>query len=184
MRLYREMYRRRNINYIWQAVHHLFLSGVTYLNSLWIASRYGWDLVPSFVDAMLDIQACSCCLEAMTSEWAPVILLTTVHEHTGIRDAFETVSAAMIRPLSAERSASGSGLDAEAGGSLDHVNVAHDQPGLSNFNTDPTLPAMDFSWLLDPSRPASPAAATEEHADNILDSFLLHPFVGLDQPIS
>ena len=112
-----------------------------------------------------------------------------MHEHgtTGIRDAFETVSAAVFRRLSTERGVSnpesmfnGSSLGDVANGSVLGSALQSSEPTLTGPE-DPTLPVMDFSWLLDPSRPASPAAPSEGPADSLLDSFLLHPFVGLDQ---
>jgi hypothetical protein len=68
MRRYKAMWRVKAINFVWLAIHHVFVSGVTYLNAVWLAARQGWSITPSFVDVMLDIQACSQALEAMTGE--------------------------------------------------------------------------------------------------------------------
>jgi hypothetical protein len=49
-------------------MYHLFISGVTYLNSLWQAYRNGWRLVPSYVDALLDMQVCTSVMEGLACE--------------------------------------------------------------------------------------------------------------------
>lgn len=68
MRRYKIIWRAKTVTFIWVAIHHVFVAGVTYLNSIWIAARQGWTVTPSLVDAVLDIQACSQILEAMTGE--------------------------------------------------------------------------------------------------------------------
>ena len=107
MRLYKEMWRKKSVNFVWLSIHHVFMAGVTYLNSIYVASKYQWNIVPSLVEAMLDIQACASVLEAMTgtlcrSRPAERPRLTAAHEPdaTGVRDAFETVCAAVVRKLS------------------------------------------------------------------------------------
>lgn len=52
----------------WLATYHLFTSGVTYLNCLWQADANGWSIVPSYVDALLDIQGCTSVMEALAGE--------------------------------------------------------------------------------------------------------------------
>jgi hypothetical protein len=50
----------------WLSVQHLFMSGVTFLSCLTLG---GTDMaLPPLVEAMLDIQACSGVLEALTGE--------------------------------------------------------------------------------------------------------------------
>lgn len=46
-------------------MYQLFINGVTYLNGLWQAHRNGWSIVPTLVDALLDIQGCSSIIEAL-----------------------------------------------------------------------------------------------------------------------
>ena len=55
-------------------MYHLFISGVTYLNSLWQAYRNGWRLVPSYVDALLDMQVCTSVMEGLACEQVVVML--------------------------------------------------------------------------------------------------------------
>lgn len=66
MRRYKTLLRNGELHFIWLGVHHVFMAGVTYLNSLWIANRHQWRIVPSYVDAILDIQTCSQVLEGLT----------------------------------------------------------------------------------------------------------------------
>lgn len=68
IRVYKTLWRRRALNFIWLAIHHVFMAGVTYLNSIWIANSEGWSIVTSYIDAILDIQTCSQVLEAMSGE--------------------------------------------------------------------------------------------------------------------
>lgn len=68
MRTYKAMWRRKAINFVWLAIHHVFISGVTYLNCIWEAAKHDWPIVPSLVDAILDIQCCSQVLEGMTGK--------------------------------------------------------------------------------------------------------------------
>lgn len=68
IRIYRTSWKRRALNFIWLAMHHVFMAGVTYLNSIWNANLQNWSIVPSYVDAVMDIQICSQLLEAMTGE--------------------------------------------------------------------------------------------------------------------
>ena len=49
-------------------MYNLFVSGVTYLNSLWQAHRNGWNIVGSLVDALLDVQCCTSVMEALAGE--------------------------------------------------------------------------------------------------------------------
>jgi hypothetical protein len=86
MRVYKEMYRKGRINYSqyfeermsesaadlastdWLAMYHLFMSGVTYLNSLWQAHKNDWSIVPSLVEALLDMQGCASIMEALAGQ--------------------------------------------------------------------------------------------------------------------
>ena len=52
-------------------MYHLFISGVTYLNSLWQGYRNGWKLVPSYVDALLDMQVCTSVMEGLAGMLYP-----------------------------------------------------------------------------------------------------------------
>lgn len=61
-------WRQRNLTCVWISVHHVFMAGVTYLNSIWIANLKGWNIVTSYVNAIMDIQTCSQVLEAMSGE--------------------------------------------------------------------------------------------------------------------
>ncbi|KAG7571286.1 hypothetical protein FFLO_00798 [Filobasidium floriforme] len=91
MRFYKDMFRKGRINYNWVAMYQLFINGVTYLNGLWQAHRHGWSIVPTLVDALLDIQGCSSIIEA---------LAVITPGSSGIRNAFERVSEGVIRHLS------------------------------------------------------------------------------------
>jgi hypothetical protein len=73
-------------------MYHLFIAGVTYLNSLWQAHRCGWTIVPSYVDALLEIQTCTSVMEALAA---------ITPGTSAVRDTFETVSERIIRQLSA-----------------------------------------------------------------------------------
>jgi hypothetical protein len=53
----------------WLAMYHLFMSGVTYLNSLWQAPTSDWSTVPSLVEAHLDMQGCSSIMEELAGQW-------------------------------------------------------------------------------------------------------------------
>lgn len=68
IRIHKTMWRQRAFVNLWLAIHHIFMSGVTYLNCIWNANSAKWIVVPSYVDALLDIQTCSQLLEAMTGE--------------------------------------------------------------------------------------------------------------------
>ena len=57
-------------------MYHLFISGVTYLNSLWQAYRNGWRLVHTYVDALLDMQVCTSVMEGLAGEWAGSLALS------------------------------------------------------------------------------------------------------------
>jgi len=46
-------------------MYQLFTAGVTYLNSLWQAHRSGWTIVPSPLNAVLDIQVCASIMEGL-----------------------------------------------------------------------------------------------------------------------
>lgn len=52
----------------WLAMYHLFMSGVTYLGSLWQAHKQGWTIVPTLIDALLDIQGCSATMEGLAGQ--------------------------------------------------------------------------------------------------------------------
>ncbi|ORY32023.1 fungal-specific transcription factor domain-domain-containing protein [Naematelia encephala] len=195
MRLYKSMWRRRSINFVWQAIQYLFMSGVTYLNSLWVASQSGWSIVPSFVDALLDVQACSSSLEAMT---------LNEHGTTGIRDAFETVSAAVIRRLSdqvysiPQQIVTGSNppsvedasnylfsdpsmaMSDTVNDSVDQFTLGREMPIPSSAST--SAGQFGFNYWLDPSRPPSPRINFEE-PNELLDSFFLHPLTGMGNSI-
>ena len=69
MRTYKAMWRQKTVNFVWLAIHHVFVAGVTYLNALWVAAKHEWEIVPSLIDAVLDIQSCSQVLEGMTGEY-------------------------------------------------------------------------------------------------------------------
>ncbi len=53
----------------WVSMYQLFIAGVTYLNSIWQAHRNNWNIVPSYVDALLDVQVCTNVMEALAGEW-------------------------------------------------------------------------------------------------------------------
>ncbi|RXK38684.1 hypothetical protein M231_03994 [Tremella mesenterica] len=90
MRTYKEMYRAGRINFNWLSMYQLFMAGVTYLNSIWQAHRKGYSIVPSYVDALLDVQVCTAVME-------PLAAITP--GTTGLRDAFEHVSESIIRRI-------------------------------------------------------------------------------------
>jgi hypothetical protein len=84
MRVYKTMYRNDRINFSelfnrlvllyadvwsdWLAMYQLFTAGITYLNSLWQAHRHGWSIVPSYVDALLDVQVCTSVMGPLAGE--------------------------------------------------------------------------------------------------------------------
>jgi len=68
IRIYKRLWRAKALNFIWLGIHHVFMAGVTYLNSIWSANTVGWSIIPSCIDAILDIQTCSQLLEAMSCE--------------------------------------------------------------------------------------------------------------------
>jgi len=72
IKVYKRLWRAKVLNFIWLGIHHVFMAGVTYLNSIWIANGEGWSIIHSYIDAILDIQTCSQLLEAMSGEW-PVL---------------------------------------------------------------------------------------------------------------
>jgi hypothetical protein len=49
-------------------MYNVFTVGVTYLNALWQAHRRGWSIVPSYVDALLDVQVCTSVMEPLAGE--------------------------------------------------------------------------------------------------------------------
>lgn len=82
-------------------MYQLFIAGMTYLNSLWQAHRYGWSIVSSYVEAVLDVQVCTGLMEALTGESTSDRADTALTPGTSeIRDAFESVSEKIIRQLS------------------------------------------------------------------------------------
>ncbi|KJE05887.1 hypothetical protein I311_00023 [Cryptococcus gattii NT-10] len=91
MRLYKEVYRNGRISFGWLSMYHLFISGVTYLNSLWQGYRNGWRLVPSYIDALLDMQVCTSVMEGLAALTPGTV---------SIRNTWEAVSEQMIRQLS------------------------------------------------------------------------------------
>ncbi|OWZ74365.1 hypothetical protein J008_00034 [Cryptococcus neoformans] len=91
MRLYKEVYRNGRISFGWLSMYHLFISGVTYLNSLWQGYRNGWRLVPSYIDALLDMQVCTSVMEGLAALTPGTV---------SIRNTWEAVSERMIRQLS------------------------------------------------------------------------------------
>jgi hypothetical protein len=79
---YKGMYRDGRINYSkfmrtlarltlpdWLAMYQVFTAGVTYLNSLWQAHKSGLTIVPSLLDAILDIQVCASVMEGLAGEY-------------------------------------------------------------------------------------------------------------------
>lgn len=69
IKLYKSLWRKKALNFIWLGTHHVFMAGVTYLNSIWIGNTEGWSIVPGYIEAILDIQTCSQLLEAMSGEF-------------------------------------------------------------------------------------------------------------------
>lgn len=138
MRNYRTMYRARAINILWLARHHLYVSGITYLNVLWMARKNGWTIVKSAVDAMLDIQACSQTLEGMCSESCGTCPVGASARHTddeaacqstSMRDAFDTVTSAIVRQLETDSVGAKAVTDSQA---QVPINFAQD-PGTNVF---------------------------------------------------
>ena len=87
------------------------MAGVTYLNCLWQADANGWHIVPSYVDALLDIQGCTSVMEALASKWPFLIdwaqadgrLAITVGT-ASMRNTFEKIAEKVIRRLSSRPS--------------------------------------------------------------------------------
>jgi len=65
-------------------MYQLFINGVTYLNGLWQAHRNGWSIVPTLVDALLDIQGCSSIIEALAGMCPELCSLTLTADLFGL----------------------------------------------------------------------------------------------------
>jgi hypothetical protein len=47
-------------------MYQLFIAGIAYLNSLWQAAEQGWTIVPSYVEALLDMQVCTSVMASLS----------------------------------------------------------------------------------------------------------------------
>nr|XP_019014847.1 uncharacterized protein I206_00934 [Kwoniella pini CBS 10737]OCF53628.1 hypothetical protein I206_00934 [Kwoniella pini CBS 10737] len=90
LRRSKDMYRMGRVNFNWLTMHNLFIQGVTYLNCLWQSRQNGWNIVPSSVDAFLDVHVCSSLMEGVAA---------ITPGTSGIRNAFEAVSEKVIRQV-------------------------------------------------------------------------------------
>ncbi|WWC66488.1 uncharacterized protein I206_100390 [Kwoniella pini CBS 10737] len=79
LRRSKDMYRMGRVNF-----------RVTYLNCLWQSRQNGWNIVPSSVDAFLDVHVCSSLMEGVAA---------ITPGTSGIRNAFEAVSEKVIRQV-------------------------------------------------------------------------------------
>lgn len=78
MRIYKEMLKTGRVNWSksvkvklmsdWLAMYQLFHLGIAYLNSLWQAAEKGWTIVPSYVEALLDVQVCTSVMSTLSGE--------------------------------------------------------------------------------------------------------------------
>ncbi|SPO36060.1 uncharacterized protein PSFLO_01531 [Pseudozyma flocculosa] len=100
MKLYKLMHRTSKINFPWLATHNLFISGLTYLNSLEKLARQGLSNPTSLVDIIFNVQSCTSVLEALTS--------LEDGYNTRVRDTFDTAAAAVLKII-LEPSRGGSG---------------------------------------------------------------------------
>lgn len=92
LKLYKAMHRNAAINFSWMATHNLFLSGLSFLHSLRELHKHK-VVCPSmsFVDCILQVQACASVLEALS--------LSEGQAGCKARDAFERVSTLIVRQL-------------------------------------------------------------------------------------
>jgi len=49
-------------------MYQLFIAGIAYLNSLWQAAEHGWTIVPSYVEALLDMQVCTSVMSSLSGK--------------------------------------------------------------------------------------------------------------------
>ena len=49
-------------------MYQLFIAGIAYLNSLWQAAENGWTIVPSYVEALLDMQVCTSVISSLSGK--------------------------------------------------------------------------------------------------------------------
>jgi hypothetical protein len=87
----------------WLAIHHLFHCGVTFLSCIAMASR--GLVLPTPIEAIMDVQACAGVLEALTgAEGLCALALISAHVPgtSGIRDAFELVSTAVVSSFTSQ----------------------------------------------------------------------------------
>ncbi|PWY98436.1 hypothetical protein BCV70DRAFT_201750 [Testicularia cyperi] len=91
MKIYKKMHRNSTINFPWLATHHLFISGLTHLNSLEKMSRLGIPCPSPIVDVIFNVQSCASTLEALTSR----------EDGYGnrIRDTFDAAASAVLRTV-------------------------------------------------------------------------------------
>lgn len=91
MKIYKNMHRNSTINFPWLATHHLFISGLTHLNSLEKLARFGIPCPQPIVDVVFNVQGCASTLQALTSR----------DDGYGarIRDTFDTASSAVLRSV-------------------------------------------------------------------------------------
>lgn len=50
-------------------MYQLFIVGIAYLNCLWQAAEQGWTIVPSYVEALLDVQVCTSVMSSLSGEF-------------------------------------------------------------------------------------------------------------------
>ena len=91
MKLFKAMHRSSSINFPWLATHNLFISGLTYLNSLEKLTRQGAQNPSSLIDIVFNVQSCTSVLEALTS--------LEDGYNTRVRDTFDTAAGAVLKTV-------------------------------------------------------------------------------------
>lgn len=146
-------------------MYQLFIAGIAYLNSLWQAAEQGWTIVPSYVDALLDVQVCTSVMASLSGERSDRFLKSmlkapaTTPGFTSLCSAFETLSERIIRQLTAKASW---GQISRAPSPINHDLPANtlqgEYPGAvpdlgsnAGFQSDTNLPWLSFGPSGDPA---------------------------------
>ena len=90
-------------------MYQLFIVGIAYLNSLWQAAEQGWTIVPSYVEALLDMQVCTSVMSSLSGEFHTTPNRSRLKEAitpglTSLCSAFESLSERIIRQLTSRAS--------------------------------------------------------------------------------
>lgn len=74
----------------WLSMYQLFIAGIAYLNSLWQAADQGWTIVPSYVEALLDVQVCTSVMSSLSGE-SRLTITSDDSDNTRILDTLHRV---------------------------------------------------------------------------------------------